>query len=36
MLKNESDYFEKMSTVLNSEKYDLFKEGPTATAGRKI
>ena len=36
VVKNESDYFEKMSTVLNCKAYDLLKEGPTATIGRKI
>jgi hypothetical protein len=36
VVKNKSDYFEKISTVLNSEAYDLLKEGPTATIARKI
>jgi len=36
VVKNESDYFEKMSTVLNCKAYDLLKKGPTATIGRKI
>ena len=36
VVKNESDYFEKMSTVLNSKAYDLPKEGPAVTTGRKI
>jgi hypothetical protein len=36
VVKNESDYFEKTSTVLNCKAYDLLKEGPTATIGRKM
>ena len=36
VVKNESDYFEKMSTVLNYNAYDLLKEGPAGTTGREI
>ena len=36
VVKNESDYFEKLSTVLNSEACDLLMEGPKTTIGRKI
>ena len=36
MVKNESEYVQKLSTVLNSEAYDLLKESPTATVGRKV
>jgi len=36
VVKNESDYFEKMSTMLNSKACDLLMEGPKTTIGRKI
>ena len=36
VVKNKSDYFEKMITVLNSEACDLLMEGPKTTIGRKI
>ena len=36
MVNNEYDYIDSRCTVLNSEAYDLLKEGPAASVGRKI